>query len=60
MYFLNLSKKGEGLSGTRTKDTWTKPKRGRVEMVGVGRSGGGKIETRVLEQQLKKEKSTSF
>ena len=31
------------------KDTWTKPKEGRIED-GMGRSGEGKIETAVLEQ----------
>ena len=48
--------KGGGLSGTTTKDTWTKPKVGRIdggrwEWLGWGGSGGGKMETTVLEQQ---------
>ena len=27
----NGKKKGEGFSGTSIRDTWTKPKRGRIE-----------------------------
>ena len=50
---------GEGFSGTTVKDTWTKP-RGRVEvgegggLVGGGVWGGEKMQTTVIEQQLKK------
>ena len=44
---------GEGLSGTCIKDTWTKPKAGKVE---GGRRGWGwgKMETTILQEQLKK------
>ena len=47
--------KGEGYSGTCIKDTWTKPKGGRIKgekvgMAGVGGSSGRKMETTVLEQ----------
>ena len=47
------------LSETCTKDTWTKPKRGRIKdgewgWLGWQGSGGGKKETTVLEQQYKK------
>ena len=49
--------KGEGFIGTTTKDTWTKP-RGGVESgeacggwLGCRGSGGGKMQTTVLEQQ---------
>ena len=45
-------KTGKG-QGTCIKDTWTKPKRGRIEG-GVWGSGGRKVETTVLEQKLKK------
>ena len=39
--------RGKGCQGTCIKDTWTKPKGGRIEsgtvgMAGVGRSGGRK------------------
>ena len=41
-----MGAKGEGFSGTSIKDTWTKPKRGRIEggrwgWLGSGGSGGG-------------------
>ena len=36
------------------KDPWAKPKMGRIDW--QGESGGGKMETTVLEQQLKKRK----
>ena len=48
--------KGEGFSGTYIKDTRTKPNRGSIKggkwgWLGWGVSGGGKMETIVLEQQ---------
>ena len=48
---------GRGVSGTCMKDTWTKPKGGRIKdgkwrWLGWGRVMG-EIETTVLEQQLK-------
>ena len=50
-----MGRKGEGLSGTCIKDTWTKPK-GVESRVGggdrwAGRSGSGKMETTILEVQ---------
>ena len=43
----------EGFSGTCIKDTWTKPKRGRIKggkWGGWGRgSDGGEMETTILE-----------
>ena len=50
--------KGEGFSGTTIKDTWTKPKVGRIK---GGKWGwllwrtavGGEMEITVLEQQYK-------
>ena len=44
------------LSGTCIKDTWTKPKGGRIEggrcgWLGSGGNGEEKMETTVLEQQ---------
>ena len=56
----NRGKKSQGLQGTDIKDTWTKPKKGRIEggrlggRAWAGGSVGGKVETTVLEQQLKK------
>ena len=52
-------KKRKGRQGTCIKDIWTKPNSGRSEgrnggMGGAGESGGRKVETTVLEQQLKK------
>ena len=48
--------KGEVFSGTSTKDTWTKPKSGRIEDGEWGWLGWGEWwgenETTVLEQQL--------
>ena len=40
-----MGEEGEGFSGTSMKDTWTKPKRGRIkgekwEWLGVGGVGG--------------------
>ena len=54
----NRGKKEKGCQETSIKDTWTKPKRGRIEggrwgWMGQGRLMGGKMETTVLEQQLK-------
>ena len=46
----NRGKKGKGHQVTCIKDTWTKPKGGRIEG-GAGGSGGEKMETTVLEQQ---------
>ena len=51
-----MGEKGEVLSGTCIKDTWTKPKVGQdqgweVGVAGVGGSGGRKMETTVLEPQ---------
>ena len=46
----NRGEKGKGHQETCIKDPWTKPKEGRMEG-GVGESGGGKMETTVLEQQ---------
>ena len=47
--------KGEGLSGTCKKDTWTKPKGVGLRVGGgdggSGRRSGGEMETAVLEQQ---------
>ena len=40
----------EGSSGTCIKDPWTMPKGGMIEG-GMGESGGGEMETTVLEQQ---------
>ena len=50
-----IREKGEGLSGTCIKDTWTKPK-GTGSRVGSGDGWGGweswgERETTVLEQQ---------
>ena len=50
--------KRKGHQGTCIKDTWTKPKRDRIEgerwgWVGQGRVVGGKMETTVLVQQNK-------
>ena len=46
-----MGEKGKGLSGTCIKDTWTKPKWGRIEGGdGCGGSAGKKMETTVLEQ----------
>ena len=47
---------GEGHQGTCIKDTWTKPKRGSIKggrwgWLGWGGSGGGKMETTILEHQ---------
>ena len=48
----NREKKGKGHQGTCIKDPWTKSKGGlRVEVGVVGESGGGKMQTTVLEQQ---------
>ena len=48
----------EGFSGTCIKDTWTKPKRGRIKGGRWGWLGWedwwGEMVTTVLEQQLKK------
>ena len=45
-------KKGKSHQGTGIKDPWTKSKGGlRVEVGVVGESGGGKMQTTVLEQQ---------
>ena len=48
-------KKGKGRQGTCAKDPWTKPKGERIECRrwdGWGRkSGGGKMESTVLEQR---------
>ena len=50
---------GRGIFRNYYKDTWTKP-RGRVEvgrevgLAGVGWRGGEKMQTTVIEQQLKK------
>ena len=45
----------EGGDGKDTTITWTQPKgvglRGQVGMIGMGVSGGGKLETMVVEQQ---------
>ena len=51
-------KKGRAINAC-IKDTWTKPNVGwdqgwEVGMTGVAGSGGGKMETAVLKQQLKK------
>ena len=51
--------KGKGHQGTYIKYSWKKPKEGRIEggrwrcvgIGGMGGSGGGKMETTVLEQQ---------
>ena len=48
----NRGKKRKDHQGTCIKDPWTKPKWGRIEG-GVEESGGRKMETTVLEQQLK-------
>ena len=53
----NGGQKGKGHQGTCIKDSWTKPKQGRIEG-GTGTSGDGKMETTVLEQQFKKKKFT--
>ena len=54
----NRGKKGKGHQGTCTKDPQTKPKQVGLRVGGVGGWGGGsggrKIETTVLEQQLNK------
>ena len=56
----NGGESGEGFSGTSIKDTWTEPRcRGWRLRVGGGDGwgggcGGGKMETTILEQQLKK------
>ena len=44
-------KKRKGCQGTRIKDSWTKPKEGRIEggRGGAGESGGRKMGTTVLE-----------
>ena len=45
---------GEGFSGTTIKDTWTKPRwvqSGEGNGDGWRGSGGGKMETTILEQQ---------
>ena len=52
----NQEKMGKGHQRTCIKDTWTKPKGGRINggrwgWLGWGVSGGGKVETTVLEQQ---------
>ena len=48
-------RKGKSSQETHIKDTWTKPKEGRIEggrwgRVGPGGSGRGKMQTTVLEQ----------
>ena len=53
-----IGEKGEGFAGTIIKDTWTitrgmRKQRREVGMAGVDGSGEGKMETTVLEQQLK-------
>ena len=52
----NREKRGKGHQGPCIKDTWTKPKKGRIEggrweWLEWGRSSGGNMETSVLEQQ---------
>ena len=51
----NGGKKEKDHQGTYIKDTWTKPKGGRIksgrDVRGVEGSGDGKMETTVLEQQ---------
>ena len=57
---------GEGFSGTCVKDTWTKPKLGRIkvgkwEWLGWGRSGGGEWRQLYLNNNkkiIKKEKES--
>ena len=49
----NGRKKWEGFSGTSIKDTWTKPKEGRIKggkwgWLGCRESSRGKMETTVL------------
>ena len=56
-----MGEKVEEFSGTSIKDTWTKPKRGRIKgrkwgWLGLGGSGREKMETTVLEKQLKNKK----
>ena len=47
----NRGKKGKGHKGTGIKDPWTKPKGVRIRVGdGAGESGGGKMETTILEQ----------
>ena len=51
----NGGERGKGCQGTCIKDTWTKPKGGRIEgerwgWLGWGKSGGRKMETTILEQ----------
>ena len=53
-----------GMSGTCMKDTGTKPKGGRIQGRRWGWLGwegvvGGEMETTILEQQLKKKKTSS-
>ena len=50
-YIPLIGKKGGGFSGTCIKDTWTKPKRGRIKGGKWGWLGWGKMKTTVLEQQ---------
>ena len=52
----NGRKRGKGHQGPGITDTWTKPKKGRIEggrweWLEWGRSSGGNMETSVLEQQ---------
>ena len=51
-------KRGKGCQGTCIKDTWTKPKGDRIESgtwrwLGWVWTGGGKMETTVLEKKKK-------
>ena len=51
-----MGRSGKGGKWTCIKEPWTKPKGGRIEggrvrVGGAGESGGGKMETIVLEQQ---------
>ena len=52
-----MGEKGEGFSRTCIKDTWTKPKVGRIKGGKWGwlgwRERRGEMDTTVLEQQLK-------
>ena len=55
MWEEKIGEKGEGFSGTCIKDSWTKPMGLRSRVGGGdgwgGESGGGKMETTILEQQ---------
>ena len=47
----NGGKKGKGCQGTCTKDTWTKPKAGRIEGGKWGWLGSGRVVRRKWRQQ---------